>query len=99
MSKTTISKEKVKHIVKLAKLYLTEKEISKFSSQLSNVLDYMEKISQLKISPAKTARYLDLTNRFRPDKIDKSQTLSQKQALSQAKKSYQGYFLIKSIFK
>ena len=99
MSKSLITKTKVKHIAKLAKLPLSDKEISKFSSQLSNILGYMNKISQLKISASKTAPYLNLTNRFRFDKIDKSQMLTQKKALSQAKKTYKGHFVVKSIFK
>ena len=98
MSKT-ISKKQVKHISRLAKLRLTNKEINKFSSQLSDILDYMAKIGQLKIPPSKTARHLDLINIFRPDKIDKSRMLSQKQALSQSKKTHNGYFVVKSIFK
>jgi len=97
MSKT-VSKDKVKHIAKLAKLKLSDKEVNKFSSQLSDVLDYMSQLSKLKLAGKKTAPHMTITNRFRSDKIDKTRVLTQKQALSQAKKSYQGYFVVKAIF-
>jgi len=37
-----ISKEEVKHIAKLARLELTEKEIEKMQKDLSEILDYFE---------------------------------------------------------
>ena len=39
-----ISKEEVKHIAKLARLGLTEKEREKMQKELSSILDYIEKL-------------------------------------------------------
>ena len=39
-----ITKEEVKHIAKLARLGLTEEEITKFQRELSKILDYIEKL-------------------------------------------------------
>ncbi|MDP4030675.1 MAG: Asp-tRNA(Asn)/Glu-tRNA(Gln) amidotransferase subunit GatC [Candidatus Beckwithbacteria bacterium] len=95
---SSISPKLVKHIAKLANLPLSAGQINKFSSQLSNVLDFMGQLSKLKIDPKKASPHLDLTNVTREDKIDTSRILTQKQALSQARKTHQGYFLVKAIF-
>lgn len=42
-----LSEEQVKHIAKLARLGLNEKEIKKFSSQLTDILEYMEILNEL----------------------------------------------------
>jgi len=39
-----IDKEQVKHIAKLARIRLNEKEVEKFKRELSSVLDYVEKL-------------------------------------------------------
>ena len=45
-----IQKEEVKHIAKLARLGLTEKEIEKFQKELSSILDYFEKLKEVDVS-------------------------------------------------
>jgi len=44
-----ISKKQVKHIAKLAKISLKEKEIEKFQKELSKILDYIEKLKEVDI--------------------------------------------------
>ena len=45
-----ISKEEVKHIAKLARLGLSEKETEKFQKELSSILDYIEKLKEVDVS-------------------------------------------------
>lgn len=64
------SKEEVKHIAKLARLGLTEKEIEKFRKDLSSILDYFEKLKEVdvaKIEP--TSQSVLLENIIREDKM------------------------------
>ncbi len=42
-----ISKEKVQEIATLARLRLSEESVEKFSLQLSQILEYMEQLSEL----------------------------------------------------
>jgi len=42
-----ISKETVKHIAKLARIKLSDKEVEKFSGQLSSVFEYMEILEEV----------------------------------------------------
>ena len=45
-----------------------------------------------------TFQVTGMHNVFRKDKIDKPKILSQKQALSNAKKTHQGYFVVPYVF-
>ncbi len=42
-----LSAEDVKHIAMLSRLYLSESEIETFRSQLSRILDFVEKLNEL----------------------------------------------------
>jgi len=100
MKSKTINSKIVRYVGTLAKISLTPKEVIKFTSQFGNVLEFFNKVSQLKTKgSAGTYQVTNINNRFREDKIDKSNMLTQKQALSNAKKTHQGYFVVKSIFK
>ncbi len=63
-----ISKEEIEHIAVLARLTLPEEEKELFGSQLSSILDYMEKLNELDtkgIEP--TSHVLTLSNVMRDD--------------------------------
>lgn len=63
-----ISKEDIEHISSLARLSLTEKEKELFGSQLSSVLDYMEKLNELNTADVEpTSHVLPLSNVMRDD--------------------------------
>jgi aspartyl-tRNA(Asn)/glutamyl-tRNA(Gln) amidotransferase subunit C len=42
-----LSKEEVKHIAMLSRLELKEEEVEKFQTQLSKILDFVEKLNEL----------------------------------------------------
>lgn len=50
-----ISKEEVKHIAKLARLELTEKEIEKMQKDLSAILDYVDLLKKAPKSKSEKA--------------------------------------------
>lgn len=63
-----ISKKEIEHIAVLARLYLSEEEKDLYGSQLSSILDYMEKLNELdtkNIEP--TSHVLPLSNVMRDD--------------------------------
>ena len=94
---TNLTKDEVLHIAKLANLTLTEEEVSVFTKQLSETLDYVEKLKEIKtenIDP--TFQTTGLKNVTRDDVIEPS--LTQEEALKNAKATYKGYFKTKSIF-
>ena len=94
-----IDKKKVLHIAKLAQLKLKLPEVVKFFKQLSGTLDYVEILNELdkrvKNLPP-TIQITNLENVFREDKVKPS--LPQKETLSSAKRTHNGYFVTKAIF-
>ena len=96
---TDISAVSVRHIAKLANLEIADSQIPLYSEQLSNVIDYISKIQTLDTQNVpETTQVTGLQNVLREDVVDRTRMFSQEEALSNAQKTYKGYFLIKSIF-
>ena len=86
----------VTHIAKLANLPLNQKEEKKLESQLNETLSYIEILQEVDTKDIEpTAHVTGLENITREDKS--SESLTQKQALSNAKKQYNGSFEVNAI--
>ncbi len=63
-----ISKDDVRYIANLARLRFDEDEIERFASQLSKILDYMEKLNELHTEDIEpTSHVIPLKNVMRDD--------------------------------
>lgn len=94
---TKLSTEEVEKIARLANLSLSPEEIVRLSDQLSATLDYVNKLQTVQtegVSP--TFQTTGLTNVFREDEVKPS--LTQEQALSNARSTYGGYFKVQAVF-
>ena len=95
--KKRIDPAEVKHVVKLANLPLTDSEIKKFTSQLSEVIDYnmslLEKVDTKGVEP--TAHITGISNVLRKDETEPS--LTDKEALQNAKETHNDFFKVKAI--
>ncbi len=97
-SKSMISKEEVKHIAKLARLGLTEKEIEKFQKDLSSILNYVEKLKEVDISEIKpTSHSLRIENVMRIDEARVADPEIRKKILDLAPETKEEYLKVKSI--
>jgi aspartyl-tRNA(Asn)/glutamyl-tRNA(Gln) amidotransferase subunit C len=86
----------IKHIAKLANLPLSDSEKEKMEGQLTETLKYIEMLKEVdtnEIQP--TAHVTGLENIKREDIPQPS--LTQKQALSNTKKQYNGFFIVDAI--
>ncbi|MFW9828637.1 MAG: Asp-tRNA(Asn)/Glu-tRNA(Gln) amidotransferase subunit GatC [Candidatus Thorarchaeota archaeon] len=94
-----LSKETIDHISKLALLDLSEEEKIKLSKELSNILNYFKKLDDLDTTNIKplTHPIEYLKNVFREDIPGDS--LSNKEALRNAKHKKDGYFKAPRILK
>ncbi len=64
-----ISREEVEHIAYLARLTLTEEEITLYSKQLNNILKYIDKLNELDVDQVEPMSHvLDIINVMREDK-------------------------------
>ena len=96
MAKGLTAKE-VKHVARLARIGLSEKEVEKFRDQLSAILDFVEKLQEVNTAKIKAlSQTTGLKNVFRQDIVTPS--LSQNQALKNAPKKFKGYFKTKAVF-
>ena len=68
-----IDQTQVKKVARLARLELTEAEVAEFTDQLSEILDYVEKLNELDTENVEPlAHCLPITNCFREDIIKES---------------------------
>ncbi len=66
-----ISAKEVRHIAKLAKLELTDREVKKFSGELSDILDFFKTLQEVKTDKVEeTSQVTGLMNVVRSDEIE-----------------------------
>ena len=68
-----IDEAQVRAVAKLARLDLTDSEVASFSTQLSAILEYVEKLNELDTSDVEPlAHCLPMSNVFRDDVVKES---------------------------
>jgi len=98
MANKKLTEEEVKHIAKLANLPLTENEVQQHQQQLSNILQYVEKLQELDTDEVEiTSQVTGLTNVYRQDEVDEGRMLSQQEALSNTPESHNGYVVVPAV--
>jgi aspartyl/glutamyl-tRNA(Asn/Gln) amidotransferase, C subunit len=88
-----ISKDTVLHVAQLARLEFKEEELDKFTEQLGNIIEYMEKLNELDTSQVEpTFHVLDLSTPLREDVV--SPWLSSDKALENAPQREDDFFAV-----
>lgn len=91
-----LSEEQVRHVAVLARLGLSDEEISKLSGELSGILAHIEKIGELDLTDVEPmAHAVDVVNVARPD--ENRPGLTPEAALLNAPESEDGAFVIPRI--
>ena len=63
-----IDREQVLHVARLARLELSDDEVTKISGELSNILEHIEKIGELDLDGVPpTSHAVEMANALRPD--------------------------------
>jgi aspartyl-tRNA(Asn)/glutamyl-tRNA(Gln) amidotransferase subunit C len=91
-----LTREEVEHVATLARLGLSESEITRLQDQLSSILDHIAAIDKLDtaaISP--TAQVIAITNVMRPDVVTDS--LPRAAVLENAPRQSEGFFEVHAI--
>jgi len=97
--KKLITRDTVSEMVKLSNLKVDKNEEKYFTNQFNETLITIDNLNKLDTKKVpETSHVTGLSNVFREDIIEKDRMLSQKDALSNGKKIYNGYFLVKAIF-
>ena len=93
---STISRDDVAKLAKLARLALTDDELDAFAGQLDSILGYVGAIQTVDVSGVKpTGNPLRELNVTRPDIVQFS--LTQQQALAEAPSAEDGRFVVPQI--
>lgn len=91
-----VSKERLERLAWLAKIELSEEEKREFLEQLNEILKAFKSIDELQLENIEpTFHAIEVFNAFREDVVKAS--LNQKEALSTAKKSKDGFFIAPKI--
>jgi aspartyl-tRNA(Asn)/glutamyl-tRNA(Gln) amidotransferase subunit C len=93
-----ISKEKVKHIAKLARLALSEKEIEDYQKDLSKILEYIEKLKEVDVSGIEPVFHpLKIKNVMREDVEVKKEINQIKKLIELMPEKKGGYLKVKKV--
>ena len=92
----SLSTDDVRHVARLARLALTDQEVEALGGQLSNILAYAEKVSEVAAEDVPpTSHPYPLRNVWRDDEARPS--LSPEDAISTAPKAEDGRFQVPRI--
>jgi aspartyl-tRNA(Asn)/glutamyl-tRNA(Gln) amidotransferase subunit C len=92
-----LTADEVRYVAELAKLRLTEAEMQEFAGQLSDILEYAERLQAVDTSSVPPTPYiLPLTNVMRDDVPEPS--LSNDEALANAPDREDGFFRVRAVF-
>lgn len=93
----SISKEQVQHVAELARLSLTEEETETFSQQLSEILNFAEKLNELDTEHVEpTSHVLPIQNVLRDD--DERPSWPRDKVLSNAPDTQDGQVRVPVVF-
>jgi len=68
-----VTRDIIEHVANLARLNLTEEEKDKMTSEMENIISYVDKLNELDTSNVKPMEHvIPIKNVFREDKVDKS---------------------------
>ncbi len=91
-----VSKEDVLHVAKLSQLDIAPEEVEMFREQLTQILDWQDKLNELDLTDMNpTAHVLEMNNVMREDETRPS--LSVKEALNNAPDKEGSYFKVPRI--
>ena len=90
-----IDREQVLHVARLARLELTDEEVERMATELSGILDHVDRISALDLEEVEpTTHVVALENVLRAD--EPAPSLPRERALEQAPDSADGAFRVPS---
>ena len=90
-----ITDETVEHVAKLARLELSPEEVTRYSQELSKILDLMDQLNALDLSTVDTSLDTDAPVVLRED--DAARTLDREAILQLAPSEEEGFFRVPKI--
>jgi aspartyl-tRNA(Asn)/glutamyl-tRNA(Gln) amidotransferase subunit C len=96
--KISVTPADVAHIAKLAQIPVSKDETERFAKAFVETLGVVDQLRQLDVSNTPTThQVIGLENVWREDAVDQQKMFTQKQALANAAKTHNGYFIVSRI--
>ena len=93
-----VTGDDVVKIAKLANLKVQESQVQHFADQFNQTVDVINQLNEVDTQGVpQTYQVNNLTNVTREDIVDATRMLTQEQALSQAKQTNNGFFVVKRV--
>jgi aspartyl-tRNA(Asn)/glutamyl-tRNA(Gln) amidotransferase subunit C len=93
-----LSKEEILHIATLARIGLDEKDIEKYQSELSGILDYFKKLEELDVENIEPIGHITgMQDVFRSDMNEDFGSLGEEAILKNAPEKKDKYIKVKSV--
>lgn len=94
--KQTVDRDEILKIAALAKLHLSEEEVSLYTAQMNEILEYMKQLDELDTEDVEPLSHvLDQINITRPD--EEKASLSRDEALRNAPETDGEYFFVPNV--
>ena len=94
--KQTVDRDEVLKIAVLAKLHLSEEQVSLYTDQINEILEYMKQLNELDTEDMEPLSHvLDQINMTRPD--EEKASLSRDEALRNAPETDGEYFIVPNV--
>ncbi len=91
-----LSREDVRHVAQLARLEFSDEEEKRMAEEMSQILDYVDKLDELDTSGVPPMSHvLDVTNVFRDDEVESR--IDREQALEPAPETDGAYFQVPQV--
>lgn len=91
----SVNNTQVKHIAQLANIPVGEEESIKLADDFSKTLQVVDQLKKASVSKVEiTHQVTGFKNVFREDIVKEEQSFSQKEALANAHKTHNGYFVV-----
>lgn len=98
MSHPKFTNQTVKHVAQLAAIPLTDEEEKALANGFNSTMAVVDTLFKLNVKNEEpTHQVTGLTNVFREDQVDEKNMFSQDQALSNAPRTHNGYFVVSQI--
>lgn len=98
MKTSKLTPADISHLTELSSLSLTDAEKKKIEKQLTETLDYVQNLNEIKTDEVKpTDHTVDLKNEFFQDGTENERKLSEKETFSNSKRKKGNHFTVKKI--
>lgn len=93
--KTVVTRADIDHIATLANLPVSDEQSEELTRQVGGTVQYVSHLQSLSTDDVtETSQVTGLENVFREDEIDTTRMFSQEEALANAKKTHNGFFVV-----